>query len=193
MSADRNRYEFTDADHATLLELLMGLPCRVMVSGHSSALLMRCGRTAAGSLYRRQPVPSNQFGRVMVLDWRVFTPHRQGARPKGPPEAFGKQLHRAPQDEFRVHLRDACYPGTGHPARRCPSLQPIQPSRDAQRHAAAPRQRAAHDSTLPVPHKMPDALANRRRQGESLKPLRIRIQQKPLRALRYLNRNRLQR
>ena len=32
------RYEYTDADHATLRELLMGLPCQVMVSGHPSAL-----------------------------------------------------------------------------------------------------------------------------------------------------------
>ena len=32
------RYEYSDADHATLLELLTGLPCQVMVSGHPSAL-----------------------------------------------------------------------------------------------------------------------------------------------------------
>ena len=29
----RYRYEYSDADHATLLELLTGLPCQVMVSG----------------------------------------------------------------------------------------------------------------------------------------------------------------
>ncbi len=34
----RYRYEYSDADHATLLELLTGLPCQVMVSGHPSAL-----------------------------------------------------------------------------------------------------------------------------------------------------------
>ena len=37
-SARRYRYEYTEADHTTLLELLTGLPCQVMVSGHPSAL-----------------------------------------------------------------------------------------------------------------------------------------------------------
>ena len=37
-SERRYRYEYTDADHAALLELLRGLPCQVMVSGHPSAL-----------------------------------------------------------------------------------------------------------------------------------------------------------
>ena len=34
----RYRYEYTDADHATLLALLRSLACQVMVSGHPSAL-----------------------------------------------------------------------------------------------------------------------------------------------------------
>ena len=34
----RYRYEYTDADHATLLALLRSLSCQVMVSGHPSAL-----------------------------------------------------------------------------------------------------------------------------------------------------------
>ena len=34
----RYRHDYTDADHVALLELLKGLPCQVMVSGHPSAL-----------------------------------------------------------------------------------------------------------------------------------------------------------
>ena len=34
----RYRYEYSDTDHATLFELLTGLPCQVMVSEHPSAL-----------------------------------------------------------------------------------------------------------------------------------------------------------
>ena len=34
----RYRYDYSDADHAALLELLRSLPCQVMVSGHPSAL-----------------------------------------------------------------------------------------------------------------------------------------------------------
>ena len=34
----RYRHDYTEADHVALLELLEGLPCRVMVSGHPSAL-----------------------------------------------------------------------------------------------------------------------------------------------------------
>lgn len=34
----RYRHDYTDADHVALLELLTGLPCQVMVSGHPSAL-----------------------------------------------------------------------------------------------------------------------------------------------------------
>ena len=34
----RYRHDYTDADHVALLELLVGLPCQVIVSGHPSAL-----------------------------------------------------------------------------------------------------------------------------------------------------------
>ena len=34
----RYRHDYTEADHVALLELLAGLPCQVMVSGHPSAL-----------------------------------------------------------------------------------------------------------------------------------------------------------
>ena len=37
-SERRYRHDYTDADHVALLELLKGLPCQVMVSGHPSAL-----------------------------------------------------------------------------------------------------------------------------------------------------------
>ncbi len=37
-SERRYRHDYTDADHVELLELLKGLPCQVMVSGHPSAL-----------------------------------------------------------------------------------------------------------------------------------------------------------
>ena len=37
-SERRYRYEYTDADHAPLLELLTGLRCQVMVAGHATAL-----------------------------------------------------------------------------------------------------------------------------------------------------------
>ena len=37
-SARRYRHDYEDADHVALLELLKGLPCRVMVSGYPSAL-----------------------------------------------------------------------------------------------------------------------------------------------------------
>ena len=37
-SERRYRHDYTDADHVDLLELLKGLPCQVMVSGHPSAL-----------------------------------------------------------------------------------------------------------------------------------------------------------
>ena len=72
-----------------------------------------------------------------------------------------------------------------------PPTDPTVPGRTAPRRS--PRQRAAHDSTLPVAHKMPEALANRRRQAETMKPLQNRMQQNTLRAFRQLNRNRLQR
>ena len=37
-SSQRYRFEYEEADHVALLELLKGLPCQVMVSGHPSAL-----------------------------------------------------------------------------------------------------------------------------------------------------------
>ena len=37
-SLQRYRFEYEEADHVALLELLKGLPCQVMVSGHPSAL-----------------------------------------------------------------------------------------------------------------------------------------------------------
>jgi len=37
-SRRRYRHDYSEADHAALLELLRGLPCQVMVSGHPSAL-----------------------------------------------------------------------------------------------------------------------------------------------------------
>ncbi len=37
-SSRRYRFEYEEADHVALLELLKGLPCQVMVSGHPSAL-----------------------------------------------------------------------------------------------------------------------------------------------------------
>ncbi len=37
-SSRRCRFEYEEADHVALLELLKGLPCQVMVSGHPSAL-----------------------------------------------------------------------------------------------------------------------------------------------------------
>ncbi len=37
-SGQRYRHDCTEADHVELLELLKGLPCQVMVSGHPSTL-----------------------------------------------------------------------------------------------------------------------------------------------------------
>ena len=37
-SSQRYRFEYEEADHVALLELLKGLPCQVMISGHPSAL-----------------------------------------------------------------------------------------------------------------------------------------------------------
>ena len=37
-SRRRYRHDYTDADHVALLDLLTGLPCQVMISGHPSAL-----------------------------------------------------------------------------------------------------------------------------------------------------------
>ncbi len=37
-SDGRYRHDYSDADHAALLELLKRLPCQVMGSGHPSAL-----------------------------------------------------------------------------------------------------------------------------------------------------------
>ena len=68
----RYRYEYTDADHATLLDLLTGLPCQVMVSGHPSALY-----DEMLSDWRRVALQVTTQAQVRTeVVWFNFTPER---------------------------------------------------------------------------------------------------------------------
>ena len=74
-SERRYRYDYSDADHVELLELLKGLPCQVMVSGHPSALyddLLRDWRRIAVQVTTQAQV------RTEVV-WLNFAPGRMHA------------------------------------------------------------------------------------------------------------------
>ena len=71
-SARRYRHDYTDADHETLLGLLRGLPCAVMVSGYPSALyeeLLHGWRSVSVQVM-------NQAGVVTEKVWLNFEPDR---------------------------------------------------------------------------------------------------------------------
>ena len=71
-SARRYRHDYTDADHETLLGLLRGLPCAVMVSGYPSALYeerLHGWRSVSVQVM-------NQAGVVTEKVWLNFEPDR---------------------------------------------------------------------------------------------------------------------
>ena len=71
-SRRRYRHDYSDADHAALLDLLAGLPCRVMISGHPSALY-----DGMLSDWRRVAVQVMTRGQVRTeVVWLNFTPER---------------------------------------------------------------------------------------------------------------------
>ena len=98
----RYRYEYTDADHATLLALLRSLSCQVMVSGHPSALY-----DEMLSDWRRVAVQVTTQAQVRTeVVWFNFAPEpmhwasQAGATPpsvsasaQGPPLGTGLQDH----------------------------------------------------------------------------------------------------
>ena len=71
-SSRRYRYDYDDADHATLLTLLKGLPCAVMVSGYPSVLYeeLLCGWRSVSLQVM------NQAGVVTEKVWFNFAPDR---------------------------------------------------------------------------------------------------------------------
>ena len=86
-SSQRYRFEYEEADHVALLELLKGLPCQVMVSGHPSALYdERLAGWRRLALQVTTPGPGAHRGRVVQLH----------ARPGALGELRGPQLHRPP-------------------------------------------------------------------------------------------------
>ena len=71
-SERRYRHDYTDADHVALLDLLKGLPCQVMVSGHPSALY-----DSMLSDWRRIALQVTTRARVRTeVVWLNFTPGR---------------------------------------------------------------------------------------------------------------------
>lgn len=64
------RHEYTDADHRRLLDVLLGLPCAVMVSGYRSALY---DQALAG--WRREDFTSStRRGRAVESVWMNYEP-----------------------------------------------------------------------------------------------------------------------
>ena len=71
-SRRRYRHDCTDADHVALLELLRGLPCQVMISGHPSSLY-----DEKLSDWRRISLQVTTQGQVRTeVVWFNFTPDR---------------------------------------------------------------------------------------------------------------------
>jgi len=71
-SARRYRFDYSEQDHIALLQLLKGLPCRVMVSGYPSALYdERLGQWGSVELQ-----VMNQAGVRTEKLWFNFTPDR---------------------------------------------------------------------------------------------------------------------
>ncbi len=71
-SGRRYRHDYTEADHVELLELLKGLPCQAMVSGHPSALYDDLLRD-----WRRIAVQVTTQARVRTeVVWLNFEPGR---------------------------------------------------------------------------------------------------------------------
>jgi site-specific DNA-adenine methylase len=71
-SERRYRYDYTEADHVELLELIKGLLCQVMVSGHPSALYDDMLRD-----WRRVAVQVTTQARVCTeVVWLNFAPGR---------------------------------------------------------------------------------------------------------------------
>ena len=71
-SRRRYRHDYDEADHAALLDLLTGLPCQVMVSGHPSALYDDMLRD-----WRRVALQVTTQGQVRTeVVWFNFAPDR---------------------------------------------------------------------------------------------------------------------
>ncbi len=71
-SERRYRFDYEEADHAALLELLKGLPCAVMISGYPSALYDR----ALQDWHSVSLQVMNQAGVVTEKIWFNFAPGR---------------------------------------------------------------------------------------------------------------------
>ena len=71
-SAQRYRFDYEEADHVALLELLKALPCQVMISGHPSALY---DEVLAGWRRLAMQVTTQGLVRTEVV-WFNFAPDR---------------------------------------------------------------------------------------------------------------------
>ncbi len=129
--------------------------------------------------------PFQQLDRMPVP--RLVVPAQPTAQPR-------KHTARKMRHTNRVQDQKALLVGNKPQTRPGLPVTPTDPAvlrRTAPRRS--PRQRAARDPAATVSHKMPEALANRCRQPETMKPLQNRMQQKTVRSFRDPNRNRLQR
>jgi hypothetical protein len=122
---DYYRFEMTDAQHAELLDILKGLPCRVMISGYWTDLyeaqlkgwnattfqaMTRAGRTATEWLWYNFPTP------VALHDYQFLGgDFRQRERIKRKKKRWTERLHRLPPLE-RQALLAAIEEAWGDPA-----------------------------------------------------------------------------
>ena len=65
-SRRRYRFDYEEADHVALLELLKGVPCQVMVSGYPSTLLRI--PVQADHRIRRKPITHSDSSRSLIPD-----------------------------------------------------------------------------------------------------------------------------
>ena len=149
---------------------------------------MPARRAVAGFATQRAGLIDKRFQQVDRMPVpRLVVPAQPTAQPR-------KHMARKMRHTNRVQDQKALLVGNKPQTRTTLPVTPTDPTvprRTAPRRS--PRQRATHDPTATVSHKMPEALANRRRQAEIMKPLQNRMQQKPIRSIRDRNRNRLQR
>jgi hypothetical protein len=111
---DYYRFEMKDSQHAELLDILRGLPCRVMISGYWTELyearltgwnattfqaMTRAGRTATEWLWYNFPAP------VVLHDYQFLGgDFRQRERIKRKKKRWTERLHRLPPLERQALL-----------------------------------------------------------------------------------------
>ena len=111
-SSQRYRFEYEEADHVALLELLKGLPCQVMVSGHPSALY---DERLAGWRRLALQVTTQAQVRTEVV-WFNFTPdrgHGRATRAATSPTASASSARRPTGPALRGHAGGRTPGGAG--------------------------------------------------------------------------------